>query len=85
MSKKLKGTSGLSIDNVPKSGHKLGLLDSPQYQTKSFRLSSETVNILEELTERFCSEANFKIAMGKVVELAIHHIRNMSLKELLQD
>lgn len=82
---KLTGSSSLSIDNAPKTKEeKLGLIDSPEYQTKSFRLSVETIEILEELTDRFCKEANFKIAMGKVVEIAIFNIRDKSLKELLE-
>lgn len=80
---KLTGNNSLSIDNAPKREEKLGLIDSPEYQTKSFRLSMETIDILEELTDRFCAEANFKIAMGKVVEIAIFNIRDKSLKDLL--
>lgn len=82
---KLTGKSTLSIDDVPKKGEKLGLIDSPNYTTKSFRLSAECIEILEDLTERFSKEACFKIAMGKVVELAVFQIRDKTLKELLPD
>jgi len=82
---KLTGKSSLSIDNAPKKDAKIGLIDTPDFQTKSFRLSNECIDILEELVNRFSTEANFKIAMGKVVELAVFNIRAHSLKDLLQD
>lgn len=83
MSKKLTGNSSLSINNAPQQPDKIGLVDSPNYQTKTFRLSSETVEILEELVERFSNEANFKIAMGKIVEIAVFNICDKNLKDLL--
>jgi len=50
---------------------------------KTFRLSLDTVTLLDLLVERFSQEANFQIGASKVVELALFHLKDKHLKQLL--
>lgn len=85
MSRKLTTKAPLSMENVPApKADKIGIMEKPAYVTKSFRLTAETVDILETLMRRFSTEAGIGIAMGKVVEIAVWQIRDAELKSLMK-
>lgn len=89
MTKKLKGSSSLSIDNMPKPlsfEERLGLINhSNTFVYKTFRVSNVAAATLEELTERLRLESRIKLSMGKVLELAIFNAENMPIDELMKN
>jgi hypothetical protein len=54
-----------------------------KYIQRTYRITKKCVADIREITQRFSDEANIEIAMGKVIELAIHHIKKKPLAELL--
>ena len=52
---------------------------------KTYLLSNETIAIIDELSARYSDEANIVIGKGKIIELAIHAIRDMTLRQLLPE
>lgn len=57
---------------------------TPTHLTKTFRLSIETVDLLNDLVKRFSAEVGFAIPMGKVVEIALWQIKDTHLKTLMK-
>ena len=55
------------------------------FTRKTYRFNRNTIILLEMLSERFEREAGFRLASGKIIELALNYISHMSLKELLRD
>lgn len=55
-----------------------------KYIQRTFRLTRKCIEDIREITDRYSAEANINLAMGKVLELAIHHIKKKSLAELLK-
>lgn len=81
---KLKGKSNLHIKNAPTNKEeKIGLIESQEFEVKTYRLSREAISSLEELTLRLSAESRIKISMGKVLELCIFNAEDKSFEELL--
>lgn len=51
---------------------------------RSFRLSQEAIDALENLAKRFSYEAKIKISMTKIIEIAVFNAEYKTLDELLQ-
>jgi hypothetical protein len=82
---KLKGHSSLDIKNTPRiKEEKIGLVDEKSFETKTYRLSLESIDALEKLSKRLSSEARIKIAMGKVLELCIFACEDKTFNELTE-
>lgn len=56
-----------------------------EFCNKTYRFNRNTIILIQMLSERFEREAGFKLASGKIIELALNYISHMSLKELLRD
>jgi uncharacterized membrane-anchored protein len=54
-----------------------------KYINRTYRLTRDAVISIEQITDRLSLEAGIEIARGKVLELAILHIKFKSLQDLL--
>jgi len=63
---------------------KIGLMSESKYLTKTYRITLNAVEALDELTARLCQEARINIAKSKVLELIIFNAFDKSLDELLK-
>lgn len=68
---------------IPKQ-EKIGLMSESKYVTKTYRITLNAVEALEELTQRLSQEARINIAKSKVLELIIFHAFDKPLEELLK-
>ena len=80
---KLKGVTRMTTNAIPKE-EKIGLMSESKYLTKTYRITLNAVEALDELTERLCQEARINIAKSKVLELIIFNAFDKSLEELLK-
>jgi hypothetical protein len=83
---KLIGNSSLDVANAPKpkAKEKKMKLKETDFVVKTYRISAAAVNALEDMTKRFSHETRIKLAMGKVLELAIFNAQKHSIEELLK-
>jgi len=90
MSKPLSGKTKLSIENAPVVKkrkivkEKLGLISKHKTKMRSFRLRTDTIDILHELTKTVNKKANIKISATNIIELLIRDAAKEGGEKIIQ-
>lgn len=81
----LAGKTNLTLQNAPllESEKKLGLITPPKGVARTYRLARIAVSTLETITKRLSRQSGVEISMTKVLELAIFHIKDKKIHELI--
>jgi hypothetical protein len=90
MNKPLLGKTKLSIENAPvvkkreAVKEKLGLISKHKTKMRSFRLRTDTIDTLHELTKAVNNKTNIKISATNIIELLIRDAAKEGGEKIIQ-
>lgn len=61
------------------------LTDKPAHAVnKTFRLSLDTITLMDMIQNKFSDELGYKIPYSKIIEIALYQLKDKSIRQLIK-